>query len=1331
MLSNCWRSRPIDAEVSRLHSRMPERAEPTEVVLNGVLGEFRTALREELEAARRASSSGAIQLLSGRRIGTAAGMFQYLFQIESVLNLPDDSPGDLRIAGQAPVETTVLSVEGLSITLSVPIDLGEFIGRAALQSDLTHLLRRLIERIEDLKDAENPAGGRLLGNTPFAGEPAELDPDARAKLNAEQFAAVASALGRNTTFIWGPPGTGKTMTIGRIGAELVRRDRSLLLVSHTNAAVDQAVLRIADELGDQLKDGSVLRLGETKDARLATRPRLLVQTHIDELSATLREERQELHEETAQHNARREALRALLAVWAWLPKVGSSLPGWKARLDELAATEAAIGSLRVALSQLKDAIKAVEPQAQEARETLAAEARCDEIPQLLDSGAVEIESQQEEIRTRKEELRKQEGLLALARVHRVELEEARVRLPPLEAQRDGEREMSERALADLQTVSAQAAKEQKLLEDTRAASGIRRRLRGLPDPDQQAAVAAQASRQFSLKQSAASEHEAASRRLSAEIAEAEQTIARWENLPLVSHQEAEAEAAGQLVHAAEQRLLALAETRASLGKELQELGTPVVTFQSRFNQDPTSCIQSHDSLVQHRDQNTLPQLRSAEQQLSEMITWLLDDISPAYAQLLQSNLGVSQRTSSPREMVEELEARVPAAIERVAGSTVEGIRAEEATVLARVRAIETRLREIDDELQQVEELVVARATVVATTLTRAYKRDSVRKRTFDTVVLDEASMAPIPALWAAAALATDNVVLVGDPKQLPPIKHSDHPLAEKWLGRDVFEASNVDETQPHCVQLQEQFRMHPAISEIPNHFVYEGALRDGPDVLDDAPLDDWYEFAWGHDSPVLLVDTGPLDAWVTSVKYAGRTSRLNFLSAATSVGVAELLLRPNRPAAEGGSARILIGAPYRPQAKLVNLMIRHAGLDAEVRSGTAHTFQGSEAPVMIFDLVNDEPHWKVGMFIPSNDPDFIRLLNVALTRAQRRLILVGDFDYIVKTAKNAFIRRLIDHLRATHPVVNAADVIPTGLAVRAARASFTREAGGAVEAERLVVLQDRFYEHLHRDLADARTRVVFYSPFVTQDRVASLEPHLKAATERGVAISVVTKPLGERKGDAGVYRQMEAALASWGCQVVHKKGMHEKLVFVDDAILWSGSLNPLSFSNTQEVMERRASSEVVSDYASILRLNELIGAYVLREAGPGTCPFCEEEIIAAEGGDDPFYWRCVNDRCFTRSIGAPMPRDGMVVCQSPGCGAAVEFGQWGDDHVWRCAVNVRHRTRIGRSHLRLPKMRALIPKRELVKLDKTFGTGTSQQPTKANSYEPAKKHSGQLELMGE
>jgi hypothetical protein len=94
-------------------------------------------------------------------------------------------------------------------------------------------------------------------------------------LNPEQLAAVANGLSRDTTFIWGPRGTGETRTIGALGAELHRRGRSALLVSHTNAAVDQALLRIAGEVdAAELAAGKVIHLGETKERMVAAhRPR--------------------------------------------------------------------------------------------------------------------------------------------------------------------------------------------------------------------------------------------------------------------------------------------------------------------------------------------------------------------------------------------------------------------------------------------------------------------------------------------------------------------------------------------------------------------------------------------------------------------------------------------------------------------------------------------------------------------------------------------------------------------------------------------------------------------------------------------------------------------------------------------------------------------------------------------------------------------------------------------------------------------------------------------------------------------------------------------------
>jgi AAA domain len=270
-------------------------------------------------------------------------------------------------------------------------------------------------------------------------------------------------------------------------------------------------------------------------------------------------------------------------------------------------------------------------------------------------------------------------------------------------------------------------------------------------------------------------------------------------------------------------------------------------------------------------------------------------------------------------MITEVEQAHAEAQALLADTSVAKLEEERRWLQQRLRAIAVRLAEIDEELKGVEELVIAEASVVATTLTRAYKRESVQKRTFDTVILDEASMAPIPALWVVAARAERNVVIVGDFRQLPPIKHSQHELAERWLGRDVFEVAGLSQAldagvaPAHLVALREQRRMHPAISRIANRLVYQGELRDGPMPSDAQLLANWFNYDWGADAPVLLVDTASLHAWVTSVNRGGRTSRLNFLSATVCADLAALLLLPQRPPFEPGE-RPRFPSPVRSRA---------------------------------------------------------------------------------------------------------------------------------------------------------------------------------------------------------------------------------------------------------------------------------------------------------------------------------------------------------------------------------------------------------------------------------
>jgi len=607
------------------------------------------------------------------------------------------------------------------------------------------------------------------------------------------------------------------------------------------------------------------------------------------------------------------------------------------------------------------------------------------------------------------------------------------------------------------------------------------------------------------------------------------------------------------------------------------------------------------------------------------------------------------------------------------------------------------MEEIERQLAEVERNLVAEAQIIAITLTSAYLRDTIQERTFDTVLLDEASMAPIPALWAAATRAKRNLVIVGDPKQLAPIRQSTHELAEKWLGRDIFAASGMD--KPHqdpsapIVQLTTQYRMHPEICALANELVYGSALINGPGVDVDRELKSFYQQVEPNDGAVTLIDTGPLDAWVTTVQRGRSTSRLNFLSAVCSTALAEQLLSRGREEPQPGEKqRVLIVTPYRPQADLIRILIHEQGLYDDVAVGTAHSFQGNEGSIVILDLVVDEPHWRVGLFTPAYDEGSGRLLNVAITRARRRLFVIGDFQYIATKGKKAFIGRLVRSL-SKHERIPAHELLTTNLSARAAAAQLNLSGGGLdIHHQGMITDQTSYFRVLAVDLAAAKKRVVIYSPFLAQNRVSQLDPHLRSLQERGVQVYVVTKPVWERAQDRRQSAEkVEAHLEHIGIQIIHKRSMHEKIVLIDDDICWTGSLNTLSHRNTAELMERRMSPEVVSQFTRHLCLDELLAGIDDHE---DTCPVCEVQLDAAEGNRGP-YWRCRND-CFKRSLDQPYPRDGKLSCSN--CGAAVEFGYWGEKPSWRCTKNKRHRMQVRKQHLNLPAMKALIPRKDLGRL---------------------------------
>jgi hypothetical protein len=1305
--------------VPSFRSRQSDEEPP--VPLTGVRAEFRTALEAEIEAAKRTAANSAIPVVSGRRLDARAQSYQYLFSAVSILNVPSDSPAELLIEGRDPIDAIVVSVEGLAVTISVERDLGEFVPSARLRSDLVFLLKRLIKRIEDTRDQPNSAGDRLLG-APASGVPEVIDDEF---LTDSQDAALGVALGRDVTFIWGPPGTGKTQTIGAIGEQLYRRGRSVLLVSHTNAAVDHALLKIANALDGEFELGALLRLGDPSDPRLREREDLLLGTAIRERLSELTERRDELAARKQELAARIAEADRDLEIATWAASGDSELADYRAKLIELKEQEADLELLRRRVAGLggssdEASRRTVLREASEIEELVArADMREAERP-AFDNEArrarEEIEDCERALDEAESDLRTAEQITPL-----VEREQALPRLSEQRASVEALAAKQSTAQTELDALSTELATEEEKLRASEAANSLQRRLRRLPKPELQRPIvddlrsrhAGAEARRDALRSRVAE--------LGPQLAELEELDSRLtphRHLGSVAHQHAMLEQARGVLDEALDRAARLQADIDEAEELIAAASHRAAAFEQTRGASAAQVAARVRSELEELDQ-TRAQLRVDEAGYRRSNGELTGDLAWRCLRLVALGL----LDDAHFEGADAGLAAVALGHAEARGRAIdtEAVRAEKAGAESEVQEIDGELDEIEQAMAEMRREVIADAAVVATTLTRAYLWDEIQSRRFDTVVLDEASMAPIPALWIAAQLAEANIVIVGDFRQLPPIKHSDHPLAEHWLGQDVFEVSGVraayDRGAPpeHFVQLTEQFRMHPDISAIANALVYDNTLTNHPSTAK-TEVGEWYCDDWGPDRPVTLVDTGSLRAWVSSIVSGGRPTRVNFLSAVICVDLASRMLAEATEAPDDGSARIIIATPYRGQARLLELLIRDAGLDALVRAGTTHTFQGSEAPVVIFDLVIDEPHWRVALMIGTYDETNRRLLNVALTRAQRRLVCVGNFDYIRRGAKKAFLgNEFLPFIEQRHETVSADEVISIGLAARAAHAQ-TLVSGAAVEAShgREVMTQADVYPRLIADFTAARERIVIFSPFITENRLGEVLPHLRAADERGVSVYVFTKaPEDRNKGDQGRYQSLEDRLTANGVTVVHKPRMHEKLVFVDDEIAWAGSLNMLSFRDTAEWMARWCSGEVVADFSRPVSLDEVLGAY---QAGEARCPVCEGALVPAEGREG-IYWRCIN-KDYTQNLDKPIPRDGLIRCARSDCDGAVEFREGTKAPFWRCAVDHHHRQAYHHAHLRLPKMREVIAKsvgvRRLRQLEAQAGLG-SQRTTASTS----------------
>lgn len=1312
-----------------------------EVHLDGFLAEFRQALRDEIKEIEKNGLSS-IQLKEGHRLYSSSG-FWYQFKIDYLPNIPADTPCKLTI-GNEDYDVTVIAFDDSSLTIEAKEELPNTIAEAKLENGTTVLLELLIKRIEKNSTKANPAGQRMMqaSNEEIQVVDSNEDISFGDNLDVAQIEAITSAVCNNMTFIWGPPGTGKTTVISHVISELLRRERSVLLVSHTNSAVNGAIEKIDEkyfsEHGEtENEQYPILRLGA---GGKELESRLQLETQIEVASHDLMLEKERLEKEFDEIQKKVVELKKVITEFNWIQNT---------QIDTIKAISSSISEVSLSIDAKKKQFAIIQqetqtqlanhPEYQEALDLKNAIKKTENEIALfndrINAISSDINALTEKAQVAKDEIAKYEQRKELKEREAKYFTEKTINEKIAEYKR--KIAFQEKRIAENEELIKKAKLE---IQQYESKSSIGKFFSSKRDYEQAKATVSrlnakneEAQRELKVTRRSQSEYETQLVELMsiksrlADIHTSKTRLA-WEN-ELKSYNAKITQLQIKSEEEKNKRDKDI-ESKRTAKVRLEDIQVVCDTIDSLLvNLDTTKA--ELDSLQKKNDglENEFSKLVNEERNLCLGIYCIYDGFQPNDVDRLQTALENAEND--------------------IVGKDQNAIQSELDDLDSKQEIIVVKQKEIDQKIAEISLQVIKQAKVIGTTLTKSFLSDEIQNRTFDTIILDEASMAAIPALWCSAQVAEKNIVIVGDFLQLPPIVIAETDMAKKWLGRDIFNVSGAQELfrsgnlrPSYCVMLNRQFRMKKEIADVVNLYYkeYGGLISNDKNQAiceNEKEFNKWYNYkfeqkaytSFRREHCIHLLDTKNLNAWVTSVPTGNnKSSRLNVFSAVLSVELAfELLQNKINDAIETKSnPLILIVAPYKPHIKWVEQLIqdkyRTFGIPSDanlVQAGTIHSFQGKEADVVIFDMVIDEPHYKAGIFMNKDEinNEYQKMFNVAVSRAKQKLFFVGDFDYCRSKAKTNALGNLLNYLivKKKYPKIDSSVYFPN---LTFAKPSFFNvdDIKGT-----LICREDLFLSIIKTDIQSAKKSIIIYCAFMTEKAVAPLLPYFKDAISRKCSIIIITKDYDEFHGTMlQQKKQCESILKQTGIQIIHRKNMHHKLIFIDNSIAWIGSLNILSFGgSTHEDMFRTESKELIQKWFEMEDIEHIIEAAT--DGFQMFCPICGKEMIMAESDTAGYYWRCTDkEGCgWSRRPEEQYPHDGKLVC--PKCGGEYSLLMKNEPR-WVCENNPRHYRKTRRSDLKLVKMWESVPKKTIKEVESYFDKLTKDKESSKPS-KPKKKAS--------
>ena len=225
---------------------------------------YRRAIEKEIDYVR-STGGKKYRIIDGVRIQEKNGVYLYSFETDAELHFTDGTPIKLWFPTQI-VPGQIVACEDFTLMITTYDDLGAKIETVQFTAESWHLMEALMDRLDELDEILSPIAYEIACK-------GKSQIDYRRPIRLSQNIAISRSAVEPITFIWGPPGTGKTTTLAKIALDAMHHGERVLMLSYSNVSVDGALLRVASMSDDT--EGQIVRYGyprlpELVDSRTLT-----------------------------------------------------------------------------------------------------------------------------------------------------------------------------------------------------------------------------------------------------------------------------------------------------------------------------------------------------------------------------------------------------------------------------------------------------------------------------------------------------------------------------------------------------------------------------------------------------------------------------------------------------------------------------------------------------------------------------------------------------------------------------------------------------------------------------------------------------------------------------------------------------------------------------------------------------------------------------------------------------------------------------------------------------------------------------------------------------